>query len=193
MKILVIGSGGREHVLVRALLASLAQSGVDTLELATDDGSLTRVIFYRPDIFRVWVGPGGGFSDPAGVDRLRLSASYSPDNALPSDERTLLSFKGIGPYTAGAIRSFAFGQRAAILDTNVARVLFRVFVGKGDPKRHDVRRRLWDLSRAVLPRARVFDFNQALMDFGALVCPARKPRCPTCPMRRSCAAWNQRP
>jgi len=107
---------------------------------------------------------------------------------LPSDEQTLLSFKGIGPYTAGAIRSFAFGQRAAILDTNVARVLFRVFVGKGDPKRHDVRRHLWDLSRAVLPRARVFDFNQALMDFGATVCPARKPQCPTCPMRRSCAA-----
>jgi len=112
--------------------------------------------------------------------------------ALPSDEQTLLSFKGIGPYTAGAIRSFAFGQRAAILDTNVARVLFRVFVGKGDPKRHDVRRHLWDVSRAVLPRARVFDFNQALMDFGAMVCPARKPQCPTCPMRRSCAAWTQR-
>src|SRR5688572_16119472 len=48
---------------------------------------------------------------------------------LPSDEETLLSFKGIGAYTAGAIRSFAFGQRAAILDTNVARVLFRIFVG----------------------------------------------------------------
>jgi A/G-specific adenine glycosylase len=112
--------------------------------------------------------------------------------ALPSDEQTLLSFKGIGPYTAGAIRSFAFGQRAAILDTNVARVLFRMFVGKGDPKRHDVRRHLWDVSRAVLPRARVFDFNQALMDFGAIVCPARKPRCPTCPMRRSCATWKQR-
>jgi A/G-specific adenine glycosylase len=110
--------------------------------------------------------------------------------ALPSDERTLLSFKGIGPYTAGAIRSFAFGQRAAILDTNVARVLFRVFVGRGDPKRHDIRRHLWDVSRALLPRARVFDFNQALMDFGALVCPARKPRCPTCPMRRSCSARN---
>ena len=48
---------------------------------------------------------------------------------LPSDEETLLSFKGIGAYTAGAIRSFAFRERAAILDTNVARVLFRVFVG----------------------------------------------------------------
>jgi A/G-specific adenine glycosylase len=108
--------------------------------------------------------------------------------ALPSDEETLLSFKGIGPYTAGAIRSFAFGQRAAILDTNVARVLFRVFVGKGDPKRHDLRKHLWAVSRAVLPRLRVFDFNQALMDFGAVICPARKPKCPTCPMRRSCAA-----
>ncbi len=110
------------------------------------------------------------------------------DGALPSDEQTLLSFKGIGPYTAGAIRSFAFGHRAAILDTNVARVMFRVFVGRGDPKRHDVRKHLWDLSRAVLPRARVFDFNQALMDFGSIVCPARTPMCPTCPMRGSCAA-----
>jgi A/G-specific adenine glycosylase len=108
--------------------------------------------------------------------------------ALPSDEETLLSFKGIGPYTAGAIRSFAFGQRAAILDTNVARVLFRVFIGAGDPNAHAVRRHLWEVSRALLPRARVFDFNQALMDFGAVVCPAKKPRCPTCPMRRSCAA-----
>ena len=57
---------------------------------------------------------------------------------LPSDEATLLSFKGIGAYTAGAIRSFAFRERAAILDTNVARVLFRIFVAKGDPKsRHE--------------------------------------------------------
>src|SRR5688572_20961194 len=55
---------------------------------------------------------------------------------LPSDHETLLSFKGIGAYTSGAIRSFAFGQRAAILDTNVARVLYRVFVGRGDIKAH---------------------------------------------------------
>ena len=53
---------------------------------------------------------------------------------LPADEETLLSFKGIGAYTAGAVLSFAFGQRAAILDTNVARVLFRVFVGRGRPE-----------------------------------------------------------
>jgi A/G-specific adenine glycosylase len=108
---------------------------------------------------------------------------------LPSDEATLLSFKGIGRYTAGAIRSFAFGERSAILDTNVARVLFRVFVGKGDPKAHAMRAHLWAIAHAVLPRRRVFDFNQALMDFGALVCPARKPRCPVCPMARGCKSY----
>jgi A/G-specific adenine glycosylase len=112
---------------------------------------------------------------------------------LPSDEMTLLSFKGIGAYTAGAVRSFAFGQRAAILDTNVARVLFRVFVGSGDPKRHGVRKHLWQISRAVLPRKQVFDFNQALMDLGATVCVARKPRCLVCPMARVCRAFPFNP
>ena len=109
--------------------------------------------------------------------------------ALPSDEATLLSFKGIGAYTAGAERSFAFGQRAAILDTNVARVLFRVFVGRGDPRAHAMRRHLWDISRTVLPMRRVFDFNQALMDFGATLCTARKPKCPSCPLKGACTAY----
>src|SRR2546423_13161412 len=85
--------------------------------------------------------------------------------ALPSDEETLLSFKGIGAYTAGAIRSFAFRQRAAILDTNVARVLFRVFVRRGDLKAHATRRDLWRVSEALVPVRDGFDFNQALMDF----------------------------
>src|SRR5206468_11801166 len=88
---------------------------------------------------------------------------------LPSDEETLLSFKGIGAYTAGAIRSFAFRERAAILATNVARVLFRVFVAKGDPKSHAMKRHLWTLSETLVPIRHVFDFNQALMDFGAMV------------------------
>jgi len=105
---------------------------------------------------------------------------------LPSDHETLLSFKGIGAYTAGAIRSFAFGQRAAILDTNVARVLFRVFVAKGDPKAHAMRRHLWELSEALVPYKHVFDFNQGLMDLGATVCAPRSPRCDGCPMKGFC-------
>ena len=109
--------------------------------------------------------------------------------ATSLDEETLLSFKGIGAYTAGAIRSFAFGQRAAILDTNVARVLLRVFVPKGDPKAHAMKRQLWTLSEALVPRKHVFDFNQALMDFGATVCVARKPKCGACPMTRFCGSF----
>ena len=89
--------------------------------------------------------------------------------------------------------SFAFGQRAAILDTNVARVLFRVFLGSGTPKAHATRRHLWGVSRLVLPARHVFDFNQALMDFGATVCTARKPKCLICPMRRTCAAYPFNP
>ena len=108
---------------------------------------------------------------------------------LPSDEETLLSFKGIGAYTAGAIRSFAFRQRAAILDTNVARVLFRVFIGTGDPKAHAMKKRLWAMSDALLPVKRVFDFNQALMDFGATLCTARKPKCLVCPMAKGCKSY----
>jgi A/G-specific adenine glycosylase len=105
---------------------------------------------------------------------------------LPRDEATLLGFKGLGRYTVGAIRSFAFRERAPILDTNVARVLFRVFVGRGDAKSHAMIQRLWAVAEAVLPRKHVFDFNQALMDFGATLCSARAPRCPECPMRRGC-------
>lgn len=108
---------------------------------------------------------------------------------LPGDENTLRSFKGIGAYTAGAVLSFAFGQRAAIVDTNVARVLFRVFVGSGDPRAHAMRRHLWNVSRSVLPLRHVFDFNQALMDFGATQCTARKPQCAACPLRTGCAAF----
>ena len=105
---------------------------------------------------------------------------------LPDDEKTLLSFKGIGAYTAGAIRSFAFRQRAAILDTNVARVLFRVFVGRGDLKSHAMKRHLWAVSEVLVPRREVFDFNQALMDLGAMVCVARNPKCLVCPMASAC-------
>jgi A/G-specific adenine glycosylase len=112
---------------------------------------------------------------------------------LPADEETLLSFKGIGAYTAGAIRSFAFRERAAILDTNVARVLFRVFVARGDAKGHAMKRHLWTISEALVPSRHVFDFNQALMDLGAMVCVARHPKCLVCPMTKSCRAFPFNP
>ena len=128
---------------------------------------------------------------PKRLQSIAQQAVEKYDGKLPSDHETLLSFKGIGEYTAGAIRSFAFRERAAILDTNVARVLFRIFVGKGDPKSHAMKKRLWALSASVLPHKHVFDFNQALMDFGATHCSARKPKCPACSMKGFCRSAVQ--
>jgi len=105
---------------------------------------------------------------------------------IPRDPAAIQALPGVGPYTAGAVRSFAFGEAAPILDTNSARVLQRVFGVRGDRRRGRVTRRLWALAAAVTPAARTYDFNQAIMDLGATVCTARAPRCPRCPLRRMC-------
>src|SRR6185437_13215123 len=140
------------------------------------------------DVTATWY-PLGYNVRPRRLQTIAREAVSRYGGALPSDEETLLSFKGIGAYTAGAIRSFAFRERAAILDTNVARVLFRVFVGRGDPKSHAMKQHLWKVSEALVPIRRVFDFNQALMDFGAMVCVARNPKCTECPMAKNCRAF----
>ena len=140
------------------------------------------------DVASAW-RPLGYNVRPRRLQTIAREAVARYGGQLPDDEETLLSFKGIGAYTAGAIRSFAFHQRAAILDTNVARVLFRVFVGKGDPKSHAMKRHLWTVSESLVPSRHVFDFNQALMDLGAMVCVARNPKCLICPMSRGCRAF----
>jgi A/G-specific adenine glycosylase len=137
------------------------------------------------DVTRAWY-PLGYNIRPRRLQSIAREAVTRYGGRLPDDEATLRSFKGIGAYTAGAVLSFAFGRRAAILDTNVARVLSRVFLGAGDHK--PKARHLWALSRAVLPHRHVFDFNQALMDLGATVCTARKPRCGACPLAKQCKA-----
>jgi A/G-specific adenine glycosylase len=139
------------------------------------------------DVTTTWY-PLGYNIRPRRLQSIAREAVANYGGQLPADEATLLSFKGIGAYTAGAIRSFAFRERAAILDTNVARVLFRVFIAKGDPKSHAMKKQLWALSETLVPRRHVFDFNQALMDFGAMICVARKPKCLVCPMAKDCRA-----
>jgi A/G-specific adenine glycosylase len=91
---------------------------------------------------------------------------------------------GIGRYTAGAVASFAFGADAAILDTNAARVLARVFGAGRDRQRRTAR--LWALAAAAIPPGRGYPFNQGIMDLGAMICTARRPECPRCPVRPAC-------
>jgi A/G-specific adenine glycosylase len=140
------------------------------------------------DVRKTW-RPLGYNNRPDRQQSIARETVASYGGKLPDDPETLGAFKGIGEYTLGAVLSFGFRKRAAILDTNVARVLYRVFLGQGDPKSHAMKKHLWAISRAVLPLRQFYDFNQALMDFGATVCTARKPLCPSCPMKRQCIAY----
>ena len=155
--------------------------------------SLEALAAARPrEVDRTW-RPLGYNARPRRLHAIAREVVARYDGRLPSDEETLRSFKGVGAYTAGAVQSFAFGRRAPIVDTNVARVLFRVFVWRGNRRETAVMKRLWSLSETLLPRRGVFDFNQALMDLGALVCVARKPQCSVCPMSAICQTYPPGP
>ena len=108
---------------------------------------------------------------------------------FPRDLEEVMSLPVVGRYTAGAVLSFAYGEPAPTLDTNVRRVLGRIFVRRRASRPAATDRRLWALAEAIIPAGDAWDFNQALMDFGATVCTARNPRCTTCPMRRLCAYY----
>jgi A/G-specific adenine glycosylase len=98
--------------------------------------------------------------------------------------------KGIGRYTAGAILAFAHSRDAAMVDTNVRRVLGRVFLGPRRVKGLRGAKPIWDLAESLVPVGRAYDYNQALMDFGATWCTARKPKCSRCPMKAFCRSYD---
>ena len=139
------------------------------------------------DVRRLWY-PLGYNIRPVRLHALAREAMARYGGRLPADGEALRALPGIGRYTAGALLSFAYGRDAAILDTNVRRVLGRVFLGPRRLARIRGDRRFWELAEALVPAGRAYDFNQALMDFGATWCTPRKPRCPRCPMRAFCAA-----
>ena len=107
---------------------------------------------------------------------------------LPDQAAALRQLPGIGPYTAGAIASIAFGRDEPALDGNIRRVLARVFDVEQPADSPEGLRRLWDLAARNLPGGRAGDYNQALMDLGAAVCLPAGPRCPVCPLNRLCQA-----
>lgn len=109
--------------------------------------------------------------------------------AIPADPEELRSLPGIGAYTAGAVASFAYERRAALVDTNVARVLHRAFFPTLDPKSTIGRRAGWLVAEQILPRTgrAAWTHNQALMELGALLCTARVRHCTRCPVASACA------
>ena len=110
---------------------------------------------------------------------------------LPELFEDLVQLPGIGLSTAGAILSLSRGQRHAILDGNVKRVLARYHALEGWPGKTAILKQLWSLSEAVTPTRRVADYNQAIMDLGATVCVRGRPACDTCPLHTGCKARQQ--
>lgn len=107
---------------------------------------------------------------------------------FPSDLDALQTLPGVGRSTAGAILSLGFGQHAPILDGNVKRVLARCFAVEGWPGQKRVHDKLWALSETLTPQGRTGNFNQAMMDLGAMICTRSRPQCVACPLSADCLA-----
>src|SRR6266700_1518178 len=135
----------------------------------------------------------GYYARASNLHALAKQVTRRHDGTLPEKPEELVRLPGVGPYTAGAVASFAYEKPVPAVDTNVARVIRRVFVGArkaGSAKRAtgDERRATWQLAAALVPRdgKRAWKFNQAMMELGALICVARKPRCGECPVQPHC-------
>jgi A/G-specific adenine glycosylase len=134
------------------------------------------------EVLKLWSGLGY-YSRARNLHRAARMLS-----TLPRTVEELLQLPGIGRYTAGAISSIAFDQRAPILDGNVIRVLSRLFMISADPKSSRGQKIFWKKAEEVLPRTNCGDFNQALMELGATICLSENPLCLLCPVASSCAA-----
>ena len=141
------------------------------------------------DVRHLWY-PLGYNIRPVRLHAIAREAVARYGGRLPDSEAALRRLPGVGRYTAGAILSFAYGRHAAVLDTNVRRVLGRVFLGPRRLARVRGEKAFWDLAGALVPDGRAYDFNQALMDFGATWCTPRRPKCPFCPMKSFCRSYR---
>jgi A/G-specific adenine glycosylase len=142
------------------------------------------------DVLHAWQGLGY-YSRARGLRAGARAVVEHHRGRIPRTAEALRTLPGIGPYTAGAIASIAFDERAAVVDGNVTRVLSRLFALEGDATRAPLKQILWDLALGLVPREAPGDLNQALMELGATVCTPRQPLCPTCPVARDCRARRE--
>jgi A/G-specific adenine glycosylase len=141
-------------------------------------------------VMEAWEGLGY-YARARNLHALAKQVTTTRDGVIPSEPIVLRELPGVGAYTAGAVASFAYEKRAALVDTNVARVLHRVFAPTAHPKTGRGLKQLWAIAEQLLPRTgkSTWTHNQALMELGALVCSARAPKCPACPVKRVCASY----
>jgi A/G-specific adenine glycosylase len=141
------------------------------------------------DVLSLWEGLGY-YSRARNLHKAAEIVMKEYGGELPREPSTLSKLPGIGRYTAGAIASMAFGQDVPTLDGNLRRVFARVFdiaEAADSPKGKEI---LWRLAEQQLPKGHAGDYNQALMDLGAMICLPKNPRCLLCPLRELCQAYR---
>ena len=142
------------------------------------------------EVLRMWEGLGY-YRRARGLHAAAQKVVAEHGGEFPCDLPTLLDLPGVGRYTAGAIRSIAFGLPAPILEANTIRLLTRLIAYDGDPTSSRGQKRLWGVAEELLPRKQVAAFNQGLMELGSLVCTPRQPSCEQCPVATLCEANQQ--
>ena len=142
------------------------------------------------EVTALWSGLGY-YARARNLRRAAIAVVADHGGVLPGDEETLQTLPGIGPYTAAAVAAIAFDRRTFALDGNGIRVLARLFGVREPVNLPATREQLRALGRSLVPAARAGDFNQAMMELGALTCAPRTPDCAGCPVRAHCAAVEQ--
>ncbi len=136
-------------------------------------------------ILKLWEGLGY-YSRARNIQKAARAIIEEHGGNFPDDYEKIRALPGIGPYTAGAISSIAFNQDRPIVDGNIIRLIARL-LNYRDNTRTNVRP-FWEWAEKLIPKGEARNFNQAMMEFGALVCTPQSPNCGTCPLQSSCGA-----
>jgi A/G-specific adenine glycosylase len=144
-----------------------------------------------PRVLKVWAGLGY-YARARNLHAAARIICRDLGGKIPAGKEALLKLPGFGPYTAGAVASLAFNQPVAALDGNVKRVLSRLY-GTGSPAWANRKEEAEKFLEGLIPPGRASDFNQALMDLGAMICIPRQPRCRECAVRRWCSSRGAGP
>ncbi|MFQ5709066.1 MAG: A/G-specific adenine glycosylase [bacterium] len=141
------------------------------------------------EVLKVWEGLGY-YSRARNLLKAAEIVAHDLQGNLPSTHDELLKIPGIGPYTAAAVASIAFNENYPVLDGNVLRVLSRVLKIEEYPRKNGIKAKVVRAAKALLPAGRASDFNQGMMELGALICTPQNPQCPCCPISFFCQAYQ---
>lgn len=175
-------------MLQQTTVATVSTRFLQFIDLFPDIRSLAEAD--EQSVLKAWEGLGY-YSRARNLLRSARIIVAEHSGTFPTKPDAVLALPGIGRYVMGAVLSQAFDQPMPIVEANTRRLLARLFARVGDLTTSENQAWLWDTAQKVLPKRRAGDFNQALMELGAIVCTIENPSCESCPLRTECAAFRE--